>query len=83
MNYGLSFTQKFDGKNVEGNATVDFCRTQFQNQIFPDYDTDPTKAIIGNFTGTQYQTDFRQKYMQSFLAGLKSNQHITIWMYTV
>jgi outer membrane receptor for ferrienterochelin and colicins len=34
--------------------TADFYRTDFQNQIFPDYDSDPTKAaIIKNFIGTK------------------------------
>ncbi len=54
MNYGLNITRKFGVNNAffSGHFTVDFYRTEFQNQIFPDYDTEPTKAIIKNFTGT-------------------------------
>ncbi|MBK8424471.1 MAG: TonB-dependent receptor [Lewinellaceae bacterium] len=32
-------------------ATGDFYHTRFQNQFFPDYDSDPNKAILANFTG--------------------------------
>lgn len=51
LNYGLSFTQKFhtDDEDFTGHFMADFFRTEFQNQIFPDYDTDPTKAIVQNF----------------------------------
>lgn len=68
VNYGLNFTQKFDSKNVEGYATVDFYRTQFQNQIFPDYDTDPTKAIIANFTGTSISNGFQAEVYAKFFS---------------
>ena len=59
VNYGLNYTQKFATKYAEGYVAVDFYRTQFQNQIFPDYDTDPTKALISNFTGTSVSNGFQ------------------------
>jgi len=44
---------------------MDFYQTRFQNQFFPDYDTDPTKAYIANFSGTSvsngFQTDLNVK----------------------
>lgn len=51
LNYGFSFTQNFntEAEDVIGHFMVDFYRIEFQNQIFPDYDSDPTKAIIENF----------------------------------
>jgi len=54
MNFGVNLTQKFEtsDQNLSGYFSADYYRTQFQNQIFPDYDTDPTKALIGNFSGT-------------------------------
>lgn len=62
LNMGINITQKFDGKSVSGYISMDYYRTNFQNQIFPDYDTDPTKAFIKNFTGKSvsngFQTDF-------------------------
>jgi outer membrane receptor for ferrienterochelin and colicin len=59
VNYGVNLTQKIYGENVETQLTLDFYRTQFQNQIFPDYDTEPTKAYISNFTGTSISNGFQ------------------------
>jgi outer membrane receptor for ferrienterochelin and colicin len=53
LNAGINITKKFQSpsQKLSGHVSVDFYRTSFQNQIFPDYDSDPTKAIIKNFTG--------------------------------
>ncbi len=59
INYGLNLTQKFEGNILSGYFSADYYRTDFQNQIFPDYDTDPTKAIIQNFTGTSVSNGFQ------------------------
>lgn len=69
MNFGLNVTQKFETKdqNLSGYFSADFYRTQFQNQIFPDYDSDPTKALIGNFSGTSVGN------------GLQGDLSLTIW----
>lgn len=60
-NFGINFTQKFDteNNNFSGYFSADYYRTDFQNQIFPDYDSDPTKAIIKNFTGTSVSNGFQ------------------------
>lgn len=72
LNYGINFTQKFDSKNVEGYISVDYYKTDFQNQVFPDYDTDPAKAIISNFTGKSvsqgFQIEAYSKYFSRFEA---------------
>lgn len=54
LNSGFNLTKKFEAgsKNISGYLSIDFYRTSFSNQIFPDYNTSPTKAIIKNFTGT-------------------------------
>ncbi len=66
FNWGVNFLQKFNKKHVEGYITFDYYQTRFQNQVFPDYDTDPTKAIITNFGGTSisngFQTDISVKF---------------------
>ena len=49
LNYGLNFTHKIVGTSVNGVLSLDYYRTNFKNQIFPDFDTDPQKAIIQNF----------------------------------
>jgi len=60
INYGINITQKFEtNNNLNGYLSVDFYRTNFQNQIFPDYDSDPTKAIIQNFSGTSTSNGFQ------------------------
>ena len=61
VNFGINLTQKFETKdnNLSGYFSADYYRTEFQNQIFPDYDTNPTKAIIKNFTGTSVSNGFQ------------------------
>lgn len=69
VNMGVNLTQKFDAKEVDlsGYFSADFYRTDFQNQIFPDYDTDPTKAIIQNFTGKSVSNGFQAElYMKLY-----------------
>ncbi len=61
LNYGVNLTQKFEteNNNLSGFFSADFYRTDFQNQIFPDYDTDPSVAIIKNFTGESVSNGFQ------------------------
>jgi outer membrane receptor for ferrienterochelin and colicins len=52
INWGLSHVYKFEaGKSIVATLSADFYSTHFSKQFFPDYDTDPTKAIIRNFEG--------------------------------
>jgi outer membrane receptor for ferrienterochelin and colicins len=77
LNTGINITQKFDIKNISGYVSTDFYHTNFSNQIFPDYDTDPTKAIIKNFTGTSisngFQTDVFLKFYKRYEVKLGYN----------
>jgi len=70
LNSGINITHKFKGKRFTGYITADFYRTDFQNQIFPDYDSDPTKAIIENFKGKSvsntFQTEVALTYLKEF-----------------
>jgi len=50
-NAGLNVTRRFSVGKMRMTATGDFYHTRFQNQFFPDYDSDPNKAILANFTG--------------------------------
>ncbi|HMI79497.1 MAG TPA: TonB-dependent receptor [Ferruginibacter sp.] len=59
VNMGVNITQKFDKENISGYISVDYYRTNFRNQVFPDYDTDPTKAFIKNFTGKSVSNGFQ------------------------
>ncbi|HMR84478.1 MAG TPA: TonB-dependent receptor, partial [Niabella sp.] len=51
LNWGLSHTWRFTGEAIAGTVSADFYSTIFSNQFFPDYDVDPSKIIIRNFTG--------------------------------
>ncbi len=66
LNTGVNFTQKFEGKNVTGFFSADYYYTRFQNQIFPDYDTDPTKAVIENFSGKSVSHTFQAEMYLNF-----------------
>lgn len=50
-NAGINATRRFSIGKMRLTATADVYHTRFQNQFFPDYDTDPSKAILANFTG--------------------------------
>lgn len=50
-NTGLNMTRRFTIGKMRLTLTADIYHTRFQNQFFPDYDTDPAKAILANFTG--------------------------------
>ena len=52
LNAGLNITRRFSIRKVRMTATGDFYHTRFQNQFFPDYDSNPNQAILANFTGT-------------------------------
>lgn len=51
FNWGFSHTYRFTAGNTSGTLSGDFYSTHFSNQFFPDYDTEPAKAIIRNFEG--------------------------------
>lgn len=59
INFGINLLQRLEGNFFEGYFTLDFYRTSFQNQVFPDYDSDPTKAFIRNFSGTSISNGFQ------------------------
>ena len=50
-NWGVNHVYRFNVGSSAGSITADCYNTRFTNQFFPDYDTDPTQAIIRNFEG--------------------------------
>lgn len=66
LNWGLNYLRKYKYKKINGVLTVDFYQTRFQNQFFPDFDTDPQKILVQNFEGRSisngFQTDFSVKW---------------------
>lgn len=66
VNWGFNATHKFRASNLEGYVSLDFYKTNFQNQIFPDYDVNPTYAIIKNFTGKSASNGFQAEVSGTF-----------------
>ena len=56
---GINATQKWKMQAIDFVATVDFYHTRFQNQFFPDYDSEPNVAIIANFTDKSISNGFQ------------------------
>lgn len=73
LNTGINLTKKFESgvKNISGYISVDFYRTSFSNQIFPDYNTSPTKAIIKNFTGKSISNGLQAELLLHFFNTLE------------
>ncbi|MEM7038985.1 MAG: TonB-dependent receptor [Bacteroidota bacterium] len=51
LNFGINASHREEWEDVDLQLSADAYRIQFSNQIFPDYHTDPTQAIISNFGG--------------------------------
>jgi outer membrane receptor for ferrienterochelin and colicins len=60
-NAGFNLIRRFSIEKMRLTATADLYHTRFQNQFFPDYDTNPTKAIIANFTGMSVSNGFQME----------------------
>jgi len=59
-NYGLNITRAFPiagGREI--NASVDFYRTDFQNQVVVDMDSDPGAVYFYNLNGKSYANSFQ------------------------
>ena len=68
LNTGINLVQKFKLKStdISGSVSLDYYYTRFSNQIFPDYDTDATKAFIKNFTGKSVSNGFQVEAALNF-----------------
>lgn len=59
INYGLNLTHKFEEEIATGYFSVDYYRTTFQNQVFPDYDQGPSFILVQNFRGPAISNSFQ------------------------
>lgn len=69
-NYGLSFTQKFHLFNRRGDVTVDFYRTDFENQIVVDIDQSTREVGFYNLDGKSYANSFQLELNYNLVAHL-------------
>ena len=51
LTLGLNLMQRIIHDKVSGYVSADVFQTRFNNQVFPDYHTDPMQALIYNFSG--------------------------------
>jgi len=58
-NYGINFTQHFTLDYREGLISLDFYRTDFENQIVVDLDQNPQQAVFYNLDGKSYSNSFQ------------------------
>lgn len=61
-NYGLNLTYKFTLDYRNGFVSIDFYRTDFQNQIVVDLDQNPQQAIFYNLDGESYSNSFQAQF---------------------
>lgn len=71
VNWGVNYTYVLSRKKVSGTLSADFYQTRFTNQFFPDYDSDPTKAFIRNFTGKSISNALQLDANFIFLSGFE------------
>ncbi len=57
-NYGVSFLQGFNLFDKKGDVSVDFYRTQFQNQVVVDWEN-PQEISFYNLQGDSYANSFQ------------------------
>ncbi|MFT4830864.1 MAG: outer membrane receptor for ferrienterochelin and colicins [Psychroserpens sp.] len=57
-NYGVSFLQGFNLFNRKGNVTLDYYRTDFENQIVVDWEN-PQEISFYNLDGKSYANSFQ------------------------
>ncbi|MXV38392.1 TonB-dependent receptor [Flavobacteriaceae bacterium Ap0902] len=58
-NYGVSLNQEFKFLRHKSNITIDYFRTEFENQILPDLDASPHKILFYNMEGDSYANAFQ------------------------
>ncbi len=58
-NFGLNFTQQFNFYGREATLSLDFYRTDFENQIVIDLDQNPQQALFYNLNGRSYSNSFQ------------------------
>lgn len=74
-NYGLNFVWNFNfSPKQEGNLSIDVYRTDFENQLITDLDSDPTytKIQFYNLKGQSFANSILVSYTQDIIKGLEA-----------
>lgn len=59
FNYGADVLYYFALGKFAGSVNLDYYRTEFNNKIIPDYDTDPSEVIFANLNGDAFSNVFQ------------------------
>lgn len=68
-NYGISYLQGFNLFGRNADVTVDFYRTDFQNQVVVDWEN-PTEINFYNLEGESYASSFQIEFNYNAFEGL-------------
>ncbi len=68
-NYGVSFLQGFIFLNRKGNITLDYYKTDFNNQVVVDWEN-PRAILFYNLDGKSYANSFQVEVNHEILANL-------------
>jgi len=71
INLGINLVHQIYWDNASVTFGADFYHTQFSNQIFPDYNSDPTQAILANFEGTSISNSLQAEMKWKFFERLE------------
>jgi len=66
LNYGFSVTKNFEFEHFSGYINADYYKTLFGNQMYIDYDNDPTKVIIRNLVNNSVSNGFQSDLSLKF-----------------
>ncbi len=69
-NYGINAVKKWSTDNANGYISVDFYRTEFDQQLFVDYDAEATAAYIRQFGGESVNNGFQTDLVFNFWEAL-------------
>lgn len=58
-NFGINLTQHFTLDYRDGSVSLDFYRTNFENQIVVDLEQSPQQAVFYNLDGESYSNSFQ------------------------
>jgi outer membrane receptor for ferrienterochelin and colicin len=72
LNMGVNVTQKYGNADAafSGYLSIDYYRTRFFNQVFPDYDRDPTSAYVQNFDDKCVSNGFQAEWSLQWSRGI-------------
>ncbi len=70
ITWGVDHTMQLKRWGMKGTVNLDFYQTRFQHQFYPDYDSDPTLALIDGTDATAVSNAFQVDVNMTLREGL-------------